>query len=70
LIESADSWPRLKLSGLTSTGIQGLAFPSQLFETGGNEYEPYEEDGEFVHSVEMPGYDPEEAGTAGQEIEA
>jgi len=40
--------------------IQGLDFPSQLFETGGNEYELYEEDDEFVLSVELPGYDPEE----------
>jgi HSP20 family protein len=40
--------------------IQGLYFPSQLFKTGGNEYELYEEDEEFVLSVKLPGYDPEE----------
>ena len=39
---------------------QGLDFPSQLFATGSNDYELYEEDGEFVLSVEMPGFDPEE----------
>nr|WP_197428022.1 Hsp20/alpha crystallin family protein [Halogeometricum sp. CBA1124] len=39
---------------------QGLDFPSQLFATGSDDYELYEEDGEFVLSVEMPGFDPEE----------
>jgi len=43
-----------------SSWIQGLDFPSQLFETSGNEYELYEEDDEFVLSVELPGYEPEE----------
>jgi HSP20 family protein len=40
--------------------MQSLDFPSQLFELGGSDYELYEEDGEFVLSVEMPGFDPEE----------
>jgi HSP20 family protein len=40
--------------------VQGLDFPSRLFETGSTDYELYEEDGEFVLSVEMPGFDPEE----------
>ncbi len=40
--------------------VQGLDFPSRLFETSSNDYELYEEDGEFVLSVEMPGFDPEE----------
>ena len=40
--------------------MQGLDFPSRLFETGSNDYELYEEDDEFVLSVEMPGFDPEE----------
>jgi HSP20 family protein len=44
----------------SSTWFQNLDFPSQLFETGGNDYELYEEDDEFVLSVEMPGFDPEE----------
>ncbi|MFQ3293123.1 MAG: HSP20 family protein [Halobacteriales archaeon] len=39
---------------------QSLDFPSQLFGTGRDDYELYEEDGEFVLSVEMPGFDPEE----------
>ena len=37
--------------------MQGLGFPSQLFETGSNDYELYEEDEEFVLSVEMPGFE-------------
>ena len=40
--------------------MQGLDFPSQLFETGSTDYELYEEEDEFVLSVEMPGFDPEE----------
>ena len=39
---------------------QGLDFPSRLFETGSNDYELYEEDDEFVLTVELPGFDPEE----------
>lgn len=38
--------------------MQGLDLPSQLFETGREDYELYEEDDEFVLSVEMPGFDP------------
>ena len=34
--------------------------PSRLFETGRNDYELYEDDNEFVLSVELPGFDPEE----------
>ena len=37
--------------------MQSLDFPSQLFETGSNDYELYEEDDEFVLSVEMPGFE-------------
>jgi HSP20 family protein len=40
--------------------VQGLDFPSQLFESGSNDYDLYEEDGEFVLNVELPGFDPEE----------
>jgi len=43
-----------------SSWLQSLDFPSQLLETGGNDYELYEEDDEFVLSVELPGFDPEE----------
>jgi HSP20 family protein len=44
----------------TSSWTQGLDLPSKLFETGRNDYELFEEEGEFVLSVEMPGFDPEE----------
>jgi HSP20 family protein len=40
--------------------MQNFDLPSRLFETGRNDYELYEEDGEFVLSVEMPGFDPAE----------
>jgi HSP20 family protein len=43
-----------------SSWIQELDFPSQLFETGSTDYELYEEDDEFVLTVEMPGFDPDE----------
>ncbi|MFB6151334.1 MAG: Hsp20/alpha crystallin family protein [Haloarculaceae archaeon] len=43
-----------------SSWFQGTDFPSRLFETSRNDYELYEEDDEFVLSVEMPGFDPEE----------
>jgi len=47
-------------TGPTSSWFQSTDFPSRLFESGGNDYELYEEDDEFVLSVEMPGFDPEE----------
>ena len=47
-------------TGPTSSWLQSTGFPSQLFETGSNDYELYEEDDEFVLSVEMPGFDPGE----------
>jgi HSP20 family protein len=40
--------------------FQGTDMPSKLFEAGADDYELYEEDGEFVLSVEMPGFDREE----------
>ncbi|MFW5921776.1 MAG: Hsp20/alpha crystallin family protein [Halodesulfurarchaeum sp.] len=40
--------------------MSGLDLPSRLFETGRNDYELYEEDDEFVLSLELPGFDPEE----------
>jgi len=40
--------------------MSGLDFPSRLFEMENNDYELYEEDDEFVLSVEMPGFDPDE----------
>lgn len=47
-------------TGPTSSWLQSTDFPSRLFETGRNDYELYGEDDEFVLSVEMPGFDPEE----------
>ncbi|NEU58702.1 Hsp20/alpha crystallin family protein [Halorussus sp. MSC15.2] len=44
----------------TSSWMQNLDMPSRLFETGSNDYELYEEDDEFVLSVEMPGFEPDE----------
>jgi len=44
---------------LTSSWTQGLDLPSKLFESGRNDYELFEEEGEFVLTVEMPGFDPE-----------
>ncbi|MDZ7850373.1 MAG: Hsp20/alpha crystallin family protein [Halodesulfurarchaeum sp.] len=40
--------------------MSGLDLPSRLFETGNRDCELYEEDGEFVLSLELPGFDPEE----------
>jgi HSP20 family protein len=47
-------------TGPASSWLQGTGLPSQLLESGRNDYELYEEDDEFVLSVEMPGFDPEE----------
>lgn len=44
----------------SSSWVQGIDFPSQLFETGRNDFELYEEDDEFVLSVEMPGFETDE----------
>jgi HSP20 family protein len=44
----------------TSSWLQSLSNPSQLFGTGRDDYELYEQDGEFVLSVEMPGFDHED----------
>jgi len=43
-------------SWLQGTGTE----PSRVFGTGADDYELYEEDGEFVLSVEMPGFDRED----------
>jgi len=41
--------------------MQSLDFPSQLFgDGGGSDYELYEEDDEFVLTIDMPGFDREE----------
>ena len=43
-----------------SSWLRSMDFPSQLLETGSDDYELYEEDDEFVLSVELPGFDVEE----------
>ena len=40
--------------------MQSLDIPSRLFNATRNDYELYEEGDDFVLSVEMPGFDPEE----------
>ncbi|MFB6218233.1 MAG: Hsp20/alpha crystallin family protein, partial [Halobacteriaceae archaeon] len=37
-----------------------LDFPRRLFGTGTDDYELYEEDGEFVLTIDMPGFEREE----------
>ena len=44
----------------TNSWTQSLDFPSRLLGTGRNDYELYEEEDEFVLSVEMPGFEPDE----------
>ena len=54
----------------TDNWTQGLDLPSRLFGGGGfggNDFELYEEDDEFVLSVEMPGFEPEEIDITWQE---
>lgn len=43
-----------------SSWLSGTGTPSRLFGTGNTDYELYEQDGEFVLSVEMPGFDPDD----------
>ena len=41
--------------------MQGLDFPSRIFgDASSTDYELYEEDGEFVLTLELPGFDREE----------
>ena len=40
-----------------SSWLSGTGSPSRLFGTGSDDYELYEQDGEFVLSVEMPGFE-------------
>ncbi len=44
----------------TSSWMQGLGFPSRIFDDASTDYELYEEDDEFVLTVELPGFDREE----------
>jgi HSP20 family protein len=40
--------------------MQSTGFPSQVFGAGRDDYELYEEDGEFVLSIGLPGFDRDE----------
>ena len=43
-----------------SSWMQGLGLPSRIFGDASTDYELYEEDDEFVLTVELPGFDREE----------
>ncbi|GAA0673378.1 Hsp20/alpha crystallin family protein [Natronoarchaeum mannanilyticum] len=51
-------------TGPTGSWFQSTDLPSRLFEGSRSDYELYEEDDEFVLSVELPGFDPEEIDVA------
>jgi len=55
----------MALRPATDSWMQSLDLPSRLFgnEFGGD-YELYEEDGEFVLTIDMPGFEPEEIDVA------
>ena len=44
----------------TSNWTRSLDLPSRLFGTGSSDYELYEEDGDFVLTVELPGFERED----------
>jgi len=50
----------MDISPRRNSWFSGTGFPSDLFEYGSEEYELYEENGEFALSLELPGYDPGE----------
>ncbi|WP_049923967.1 Hsp20/alpha crystallin family protein [Halopiger djelfimassiliensis] len=51
-----------------STWTQSLDMPSQLFgDRGGSDYELYEEDDEFVLTIDMPGFETDEIDLAWDE---
>jgi HSP20 family protein len=48
-------------TGPTSSFMQGLDLPARIFgDASGTDYELYEEDGEFVLTLELPGFDRDE----------
>lgn len=49
-----------KPTGPSGSWFQGSGSPSQLRQTTGQDYELFEEDGDFVLNVELPGFDGEE----------
>jgi len=50
----------MDISPHSDSWFSGTGFPNRLFDYGSDDFELYEEDGEFVLSLELPGYDPEE----------
>lgn len=40
----------------TTSWVQGLDLPSPVFGTGSDDYELYEQDDEFVLSIDLPGF--------------
>lgn len=58
---SSTGWCTMALpTSPTDSWMQSLDLPSRLFGTTGNDYELYEEDGEFVLSIDMPGFEPDD----------
>lgn len=47
-------------TGPDSSWLQRAGLPNRLFAIGRNEFELYEADDEFVLSVELPGFDPDD----------
>ena len=47
-----------------SSWVQDSNFPSRMFETGRDDFELYEQEDEFVLTVEMPGFDTEDISVA------
>lgn len=51
----------------TNSWMQSLDVPSRLFGTERSDYELYEEGDDFVLSVELPGFDPDEISVTWQD---
>ncbi|WP_299234178.1 Hsp20/alpha crystallin family protein [Natronomonas sp.] len=51
----------------TNSWMQSLDFPSRLFGTERSDYELYEDGDDFVLSVELPGFDPDEISVTWQD---
>ena len=47
-------------TSLTSDWTQRMDFPSRLFGDWGSDFELYEQDDQFVLTIELPGYDRED----------
>ena len=53
-------WYTMALPRPANTWTGGLDYSNELFERGSTDYELYEQDDEFVLTVELPGFDPAE----------